>query len=176
MIIRQAVLDDVDELLDMRDEAREWLAKLGTDQWSNPWPTLDAMKQRFETSIDADEGWMIEDDGTSVGSVTLDSHCLSDLWLPSECAEPARYVSKMSVRRTHAHQQLGTTILNWAGSQAAEQGALWLRLDAWTTNTTLHQYYLRQGFTHVRTVKTDRPSGALFQRKAAVVPTSFTPG
>lgn len=52
-------------------------------------------------------------------------------------------------------------------SRAAEEGAEWVRLDAWRTNTALHAYYLRHGFEHLRTVeRAHRNSGALFQRAA----------
>jgi hypothetical protein len=45
-------------------------------------------------------------------------------------------------------------------------------VDVWTTNERLQHYYLRQGFTHVRTVVLPHnPSGALFQRPARRVPT-----
>lgn len=52
--------------------------------------------------------------------------------------------------------------------QAARAGKTWLRLDAWRTNTALHDYYRRHGFTDVRIVDLPwRGSGALFQRPAA---------
>jgi hypothetical protein len=42
----------------------------------------------------------------------------------------------------------------------------------WTTNERLQHYYLREGFTHVRTVVlAHNPSGALFQRPAKHVAT-----
>jgi hypothetical protein len=45
-------------------------------------------------------------------------------------------------------------------------------VDVWTTNERLQHYYLRQGFTYVRTVVLPHnPSGALFQRPAERVPT-----
>jgi hypothetical protein len=37
-------------------------------------------------------------------------------------------------------------------ARAADEGADWLRVDVWTTNEHLQHYYLRQGFTYVRTV------------------------
>jgi hypothetical protein len=41
----------------------------------------------------------------------------------------------------------------------------------WSTNERLQHYYLRQGFTYVRTVVLPHnPSGALFQRPAQHVP------
>jgi hypothetical protein len=49
---------------------------------------------------------------------------------------------------------------------------LHLGVDVWTTNERLQHYYLRQGFTYVRTVVLPHnPSGALFQRPAQRVPT-----
>jgi hypothetical protein len=58
------------------------------------------------------------------------------------------------------------------GTKAADEGAEWLRVDVWTTNERLQHYYLKQGFTYVRTVVLPHnPSGALFQRPAQRVPT-----
>jgi hypothetical protein len=38
-------------------------------------------------------------------------------------------------------------------------------VDVWTTNERLQHYYLKQGFTYVRTVVLPHnPSGALFQQ------------
>ena len=66
----------------------------------------------------------------------------------------------------------GAELLDWAGTKAADEGADWLRVDVWTTNERLQHYYLREGFTYVRTVVlAHNPSGALFQRPAKHVPT-----
>ena len=52
------------------------------------------------------------------------------------------------------------------------KGADRLQVDVWTTNERLQHYYLKQGFTYVRTVVLPHnPSGALFQRPAQRVPT-----
>jgi hypothetical protein len=62
--------------------------------------------------------------------------------------------------------------LAWTGSRAADEGADWLRVDVWTTNEHLQHYYLKQGFTYVRTVVLPHnPSGAVFQRPARRIPT-----
>jgi N-acetylglutamate synthase-like GNAT family acetyltransferase len=56
------------------------------------------------------------------------------------------------VDRAYGGQGLGAELLDWAGSKAANEGADWLRVDVWTTNEHLQHYYLKQGFTYVRTV------------------------
>jgi GNAT superfamily N-acetyltransferase len=66
------------------------------------------------------------------------------------------------VDRAHGGHDLGAELLDWAGTKAADEGADWLRVDVWTTNERLQHYYLKQGFTYVRTVVLPHnPSGAL---------------
>jgi GNAT superfamily N-acetyltransferase len=68
---------------------------------------------------------------------------------------------KLTVARAYAGRGLGVELLDWAGNRAAVNGAKWLRVDVWTTNSKLQQYYLDHGFTHVRTVVLPHnPSGA----------------
>jgi hypothetical protein len=49
----------------------------------------------------------------------------------------------------------------------------WLRVDVWTTNLGLHNYYKGQDFEYLRTVETecewDYPSAVLFQKPTAAV-------
>jgi ribosomal protein S18 acetylase RimI-like enzyme len=71
----------------------------------------------------------------------------------------------MLVPLARSGDELGREMLDWAGGQAFDAGLTWLRLDAWTTNTQLHDYYRRFGFRHVRTIAS-RVSGACFQRPA----------
>ena len=170
MRIEKAVPADLAHILDMRAEAAVWLGAHGTDQWSRPFPDEATQTQRLLDGILSGETWMVRDGDATVATITVNSFANPLLWTPEECAEPARYVHKMSVRRSHAGTGLGGRLLDWAGDRAAADGAKWLRLDAWTTNKELQAYYQRQGFQHVRTVvRTDYPSGALFQRAAVAV-------
>lgn len=170
MIIEPAKPGDLAEILDMRAEAASWLGALGTDQWSRPFPDEQSQTDRLLAGIIAGETWMVRDGDTTIGTITVNDFANPLLWTAAECAEPARYVHKMTVRRSHAGAGLGGRLLDWAGNRAALANAKWLRLDAWTTNAALQDYYRRQGFEHVRTVvRPDYPSGALFQRPAKLV-------
>lgn len=158
----------------MRAEASGWLGKLGTDQWSRPFPDEQSQSNRLLTGILNGETWMVRDGDSTVATITINRDANPLLWHEAERAEPARYAHKMTVRRSHSGSGLGGRLLDWAGSRAAAEGAKWLRLDAWTSNTALHAYYLRQGFEHVRTVvRHDYPSGALFQRPAVFTDTDL---
>lgn len=167
MIITLAQLSDLPRLIRFRSDAAEWLAKVETDQWSTPFPA-----EQIAKSVKAGEVFLVkESEGDdAAATVTLDRVIdpeLWELWTPSERTEPALYIHKLTVDRRYSGRDLGGRILDWAGDRAAQQGARWLRLDAWTTNTALHQYYLRHGFQHVRTTTDpNEVSGWLAQRPA----------
>lgn len=167
MKISAAKPDDVAKLLAFRKEAATWLADLGSDQWQRPYPA-----DRLLAAIEAGSVFMIMDDTVTAATITLAPDVEEGLWTEQELADPSIFVTKLTVARTHAGQNLGGRLLDWAGDRAYRSGAKRLRLDAWTTNEALQRYYLRQGFHHVCTVREGdavnggpRVSGWLAQRQ-----------
>ena len=172
MRIAQAVPDDLETLIAFRDQAANWLAARGIDQWSEPWPSDDLMVDGMLRNIQAGETFIVWDDDKPAATITINRWAKPELWTEQERAEPALYAHKVTVDRAYRGEGLGAELLDWAGTKAADEGADWLRVDVWTTNERLQHYYLRQGFTYVRTVVlSHNPSGALFQRPAQRVPT-----
>ncbi|KIQ62687.1 GNAT family acetyltransferase [Kitasatospora griseola] len=168
MIIEPATAADLEHLLAFRQEAAAWLSALGSDQWSRPYPA-----DKLLDTIEADTVFMLWDASEIVGTITLTPDAEDGLWTEAELSEPARYVNKLTVSRAYAGRDIGGRLLNWAGTRAASEGAKWLRLDAWTANERLQQYYVDHGFTHVRTVREGgavnggpRVSGWVAQRPA----------
>ncbi|MFE6064782.1 GNAT family N-acetyltransferase [Streptomyces sp. NPDC056431] len=168
MIIERATADDLDVLLAFRKEAALWLTALGTDQWQRPYPA-----DKLLSTIEAGVVFMVRDGSVTAATITLTPEAEEGLWSDQELHEESRFVNKLTVARTHAGQELGGRLLDWAGDQAYRSGAQWLRLDAWTTNKPLQDYYLRHRFEHVRTVTEGgavnggpRVSGWLAQRRA----------
>ncbi|MFJ4449321.1 GNAT family N-acetyltransferase [[Kitasatospora] papulosa] len=169
MRIIHARPDDVVKLLAFREEAAAWLTRLGSDQWQRPYPA-----DRLLSTIEADSVFMVMDGGITAATITLTPGVEEGLWTEQELGEPSTFATKLTVARSHAGQNLGGRLLDWAGDRAYRTGAKWLRLDAWTTNEALQRYYLRQGFAHVRTVREGdavnggpRVSGWLAQRPTA---------
>ncbi|MFJ9541635.1 GNAT family N-acetyltransferase [Streptomyces sp. NPDC101225] len=168
MRIVPAQPQDVSKLLAFREEAAAWLSRLGTDQWQRPYPADKLLK-----TVEAGTVFMVKDGGATAGTITLTPEAEAGLWTDEELTEPSLFINKLTVARTHAGQNLGGRLLDWAGDRAYRAGAKWLRLDAWTTNAGLQEYYLRHGFEYVRTVVGGeavnggpRVSGWLAQRPA----------
>ncbi|MDN3296444.1 GNAT family N-acetyltransferase [Streptomyces ficellus] len=176
MRIVPAEPSDLPKLLAFREEAAAWLSKLGSDQWRRPYPA-----DRLLASIEAGTVFMVRDGDATAATITLTPEAEEGLWTEAELSEPSMFVSKLTVARTHAGQDLGGRLLDWAGDRAYRAAATWLRLDAWTTNRALQEYYLRHGFEHVRTVTEGdavnggpRVSGWLAQRRTAAANSGFT--
>ncbi|MEW5542115.1 GNAT family N-acetyltransferase [Streptomyces cyaneofuscatus] len=175
MIIKNAEPDDVETLLAFRQEAAGWLSELGSDQWQRPYPA-----DRLLQTIDAGAVFMVRDGDATAATITLTADAEDGLWTARELDEPSMFVNKLTVARTHAGMDMGGRLLDWAGERAYKAGAVWLRLDAWTTNEALQRYYLRHGFSHVRTVLEGaavnggpRVSGWLAQRRTGTAPHGF---
>ncbi|MEU8507135.1 GNAT family N-acetyltransferase [Streptomyces brevispora] len=169
MKISAARPGDVTKLLAFREEAAAWLTRLGSDQWQRPYPA-----DRLLATIQAGSVFMVLDGDVTAATITLSRDVEEGLWTEPELSELSSFVTKLTVARTHAGQNLGGRLLDWAGDRAYREGVKWLRLDAWTTNEALQRYYLRQGFEHVRTVREGgavnggpRVSGWLAQRPAS---------
>ncbi|MGY6020561.1 GNAT family N-acetyltransferase [Streptomyces spinosirectus] len=168
MRIVPAQPQDVSKLLAFREEAAAWLSQLGTDQWQRPYPADKLLK-----TVEAGTVFMVKDGDVTAGTITLTPEAEAGLWTDEELTEPSLFINKLTVARTHAGQNLGGRLLDWAGDRAYRADAKWLRLDAWTDNVGLQAYYLRQGFEYVRTVVEGvavnggpRVSGWLAQRPA----------
>jgi GNAT superfamily N-acetyltransferase len=164
--ILPATVSDFQDLAYLRDQAAAWLNGLGfTDQWQKPWPSPQGERQRTLASIEKGEAWIVRDGPLAIATFALDAFADPRLWTESEQAERALYIHRLTVNRDYAGIGLGARIMNLIEAWAAAHGYSWLRVDVWTTNTQLHDYYHRLKFVQVRIVSGDYPSGALFQRK-----------
>jgi GNAT superfamily N-acetyltransferase len=159
--IRRATPADIPTVVDLWNEAKHWLASKGLDQWQYP-----IKMHNVRRAIDAGTCWLVEPDsgGPAIATVTLDPRADLSLWRPEEQPDQALYVHRLVVRRSEAHRNLGADILDWASDQVRLAGRKFLRLDAWTNNVALHDYYRRLGFRLVRIVDSPSGSGALFER------------
>jgi GNAT superfamily N-acetyltransferase len=169
--IRPAGPADMPGILDLINSAAKWLqACKDTDQWARPWPDERRRDARVGQGIQDGLTWIVEDSpGMLAATVTCREHGNDTLWSEAELAEDAVYVSRLIVSRELAGHGIGAALIDWAGALGIRQRqAKWTRVDVWTTNLALHDYYRGQGFDYLRTVPFpdywDYPSAALFQK------------
>jgi len=169
--IRRAAADDMEAIIGLIDDARAWLPGKGTDQWAKPWPTPAARDARVLRDLKAGRTWLVHEDGddTPVATVTCNDKGNRRLWTPEEQLVSAIYIARLIVRRSRAGERIGEALVDWAGACGLRcWSAQWIRIDVWTTNDALHNYYEKRGFQHYKVCefKEDEyyPSARLFQK------------
>jgi GNAT superfamily N-acetyltransferase len=178
--VRQGAADDLPIILGLIDEAAGWLLAKNTDQWREPWPSREARDNRVLSGLQSGNTWLVTSGDTAVATITYRQHArrkqdvnqlqdgIRELWTEAEQSEPAVYVSRLVVRRQYSGLDIGGALTDWAGLRGARGwSAQWIRIDVWTTNEALHNYYAKRGFEFCRTCPFDKktyPSAALFQK------------
>jgi GNAT superfamily N-acetyltransferase len=149
------------------EDATTWLRRdKGSDQWEKPWPSQDEQDKRIREHLRQGRTWIAWDGDTAVATITADPD-QDPRWKDRLRSGPAVYIQRFVVARSVAGQGLGAALLNWAGGKGQrDHGAVWIRVNCWTSNTALHGYYVTQGFTECGFSDDGSPSRARFERAA----------
>lgn len=163
MRIRTATHDDLPAVLELLNTTADWVHSKGLNQWPNGFD-----ETKIGPLVDRTEVLMVHDGDVLAATIAASHWGDVDFWTDDELTEPATYVTKAAIDRSYAGRGLGDLLFRWVTDMAALRGDQWVRLDAWRTNTSLHDYYRRRGWTYLRTVNAPhRNSGALFARPAS---------
>jgi GNAT superfamily N-acetyltransferase len=173
--LRRASPSSLGVILDLVEEAAEWLRGKNTDQWARPWPDARGRDERMLQDLKDGKTWIVWDDNVPAGTITMGTDDPVDVagryvWPARKRQESALYLHRAVVRRSHAGLGLGAALFDWASEVAMRQvGKPLLRIDVWTDNWELHAYYRRLGFA-LSEFRDPRalpgyPSRALFERR-----------
>lgn len=175
-LLRLAGPGDLHDVCALASEASCWLqTSKDTDQWARPWPSSEARDQRIRIGLETGKTWIAWDQDIPVATVTVATRPNPAVWsAPSqECdlSEPAVYAHRLITARDYAGQGIGAALIDWVGLRGRRQyGANWIRIDVWSSNLALHDYYRGQGFRSCGTcADPDYPSGALFQKPVFMI-------
>jgi GNAT superfamily N-acetyltransferase len=154
-------------LIDLIEEAARWLRGKDTDQWAEPWPDRRGRDERIRRGLELGQTWIAWDGDVPAATMTISRHANPDVWR-DKGEEEAVYIHRLVVSRAYAGLDLGGVLIDWAVQRELRARRVeWVRVDVWTTNTDLHDYYERQGFIRCGSCPDPRyPSGALFQKAA----------
>jgi GNAT superfamily N-acetyltransferase len=183
-VLYPAAPGDLDHVIGLVREASKWLGGIGTDQWQKPWPDRAGQQERILNDLLKGKTWLVRDGEAIAATITVDDDEPLDLherpvWPPDERPKAVVYVRRLVVSRHYASHALGAALLDWAADWAKKhRHAKLIRIDVWTTNTKLHEYYKGQHFTRCRDPQGlgSYPSQALFERSVDVrgsSPTKF---
>lgn len=175
-VLRRALPSHFWVIIELIEQAADWLRGKQTDQWAEPWPDARTRDERVQSDLDGGKTWIVWHATIPVATITIDTGDPRDpaaryLWPPGRRRDQALYVRRVVVRRSYAGRGLGAALLDWAAEAAMQlMGTPLLRIDVWTENRGLHAYYQGQGFMlcawrHPWELP-GYPSRALFERRA----------
>jgi GNAT superfamily N-acetyltransferase len=165
---------DLQAVLGLIEEARTWLGTMGTDQWASPWPDLKARDARVRRGLAVGKTWIVWEGEIAVATITVATGPNGKVWYGRgtyDLSERAVYAHRLITTREYAGYGLGAQLIDWAGlGGRRDYGARWIRIDVWTSNARLHNYYRQRGFTRCGTCPDPGyPSGALFQKPVSAI-------
>lgn len=183
--MRRATPGNLGDVCRLFEEAVDWLRRnKNTDQWETPWPDRPSWIRRTRQDLREGKAWLVWDETAAIATITLDTKEPVDIhdrpvWPAHRRHDLALYVRRVIVSRRHAGLGLGAGLLDWASDVAMrDYGASLIRIDVWTTNLELHDYYIGQRFTPLEDGQSwkpgDYPSRALFERAADRAGSDYT--
>ena len=181
MRIDLATTEDFDTVRGFIDEAAAWLRTKNTNQWAAPWPDPAARDARVMRGLAGEKTWIVRDGDVAAATVTLTPRLNPKVWSRPACTcdlgERAVYAHRLITARSYHGQGLGAQLIDWAGLRArGEYGARWIRIDVWTTNAELHDYYRKTGFEPCgECADPAYPSGKLFQKRTSRIEAADIP-
>jgi len=180
-----ATPQDSRKILRLFRGASRWLRRRkNTDQWARPWPDRGRYEERLLSDLIKGKTWLVWHRKTMAATITIDTE--EPMAAPGEPVWPADkrhdlalYVRRVIVKRSYADKGIGAALLDWAAEVAKrDHGADLIRVDVWTTNEGLHDYYRNQGFEPCPgrdpEILGDYPSQALFERDIERAGTAHT--
>ena len=144
--ISTATAADIDDVLDILNEAARWVSSRGINQW----PIDGFPREPIARDISRGEVYLARRGRRAVGTFTLQG---SDDLFWSRVAEEAGYIRRIAVRRDA--RGLGVELIKFAERATVATGHKLLRLDCFSGNVALCNYYERAGFVRRADIEID---------------------
>ncbi|RFU42853.1 GNAT family N-acetyltransferase [Actinomadura logoneensis] len=158
--LRRAGDEDVADIIRLIDDAARWLRGQGTGQWAEPWPNAVERERRIRRGIElsrerGEDGyaqavtWLVADGDRPIATTFVTRVPNPALWTADELKVRAVYLHRLVIDRRYAGTRLGERLVQWAGEWGRlAWGAEVMRIDVWTDNIRLHEYYRGRGFLY----------------------------
>ena len=140
--IRQAELNDLEEVSGVLREAAQWLEHKGMALWLDS----ELSPERMREEVGAGLFYVAEDDDEIAGVIRFQLED-PEFW-PDAAPDEAAYIHRLAVRRRYAGGQVSLQLLDWALEKTRLLGRNWLRMDTETHRTRLREIYEKYGFQY----------------------------
>ena len=151
MIIRKSSVSDINNLLEIFDEARKTIATLGIDQWQNGYPSFDVVREDISLS----RSYAVEIDGCVCGTfVIMENEPTYNEIFEGEWLGNEDYIAihRVAISVKNRGSGISTAIINYASDYAKSLGRASLRIDTHSGNKVMRRMLEKNGFIHCGTI------------------------
>lgn len=151
MKIRKSSVSDINNLLEIFDEARKTIATLGIDQWQNGYPSFDVVREDISLS----RSYAVEIDGSVCGTfVMMENEPTYDKIYEGEWLGNEDYIAihRVAISVKNRGSGISTAIINYASDYAKSLGRASLRIDTHSGNKVMRRMLEKNGFIHCGTI------------------------
>ncbi|WP_456274587.1 GNAT family N-acetyltransferase [Bacillus sp. AK031] len=144
--LRKAAEKDLDQVLQLLVGAAEWLQTKDTSQWDYYISDLEGNTEEVLESIQRQNTYILEKDGESAASVTLENHpnewdC--EIWAEEAERKDVIYLHRLVVKRSLSGNGVGNALMEWAKEEARRRDKKYIHFDCLASNKGLNNYYQR---------------------------------
>jgi ribosomal protein S18 acetylase RimI-like enzyme len=144
MIVTRCNPADIDLIFEFYDMAIAYQKQ----QFHKAWMGFE--RALVEQDIAEGRQWKVVS-GDKVACIFVHTNNDPLIWLEKD-ADPAIYLHRIVTHDDFRGQHILQTIIEWAKGFCAENGRTYIRMDTWSDNQHLIDYYIRSGFAHIGTL------------------------
>lgn len=163
MELRKAKREDLEQIMELIDNAKCFLRSQGVDQWQNGYPDKDCLEKDIEKEI----GYLCMLDGRPAGYVCIDFNgepaynTLSGSWLGSQ---PYVVLHRLALSPSFRGRGLAASVFQAAEKMARSKDVHSFKVDTDSQNLIMRHILEKQGFVYCGTICFDNSEKIAFEK------------
>lgn len=160
LTIARATAEELPLIMEILDQAAQWMLANGIEQWSSPPPA--ELWEFMGSEIAKGEVYLARTEANQTPIATL-RFGWSEQRLWQDESDSAGYVYTLATHPSVHGHGIGETLLKWAATHIKRQQRPYFRLDCLASNLGLQHYYKQQGFRFCGYATCETHEAALFE-------------
>ncbi len=144
MEVRKATYEDIKRIMEIVNDAKEYLKGQGIDQWQDGYPN----EKSFKSDIDKGESYVVVD-GQVIGCMALSFsgeetyNVIEGAWLTND-----KYgvIHRMAVDKEYKGKRVANKLLEFSEKDANEKGVYSIKIDTHPENMSMQKWIANNGF------------------------------
>jgi ribosomal protein S18 acetylase RimI-like enzyme len=143
-MIRKALQNDIDEIIDLTKSCAKYMIAKNIFQWNEHYPN----KSVFENDIKRDELFVLEINNTIIGCIVI-SIIMDEEYIPVKWLTPNEnniYIHRLAIQPEHQGKGYAQLLMNYAETFSIENNYTSIRLDTFSQNLRNQKFYDLRGY------------------------------